>query len=287
MLETNLFIEIEDFKNDISRIITEIEGKCISLENIYKEYLKQATKSSEYLMSLDTLFFQINLTKRDLENYSCLFNLFMCNMYGQYYKLYNKILHNLGNIDTIDIFKDITYKRDFTPYNDISFEKYSFEEIQSIHNLIISILMCINNYIQKQTFEIEDDNIRVSKGISIDTFVYEKMHFTNLLKNEYKLFDCILKKYYDYQKKISKRILLKLKLLYFQIDNDIQFESFNYSSTQTVPASVDSKFKNIVKQRDLESILLQEFAYKPVVTNKFNFFIRKYILKFLSRFCIF
>ena len=47
MTETNCFIEIEDFKNDISRIIGEIESKCQNLESIYKQYLKQATKSEE------------------------------------------------------------------------------------------------------------------------------------------------------------------------------------------------------------------------------------------------
>ena len=155
MTETNCFIEIEDFKNDISRIIGEIESKCQNLESIYKQYLKQATKSEEYLTSLDTLFFQINLTKKDISNYKSLFELFIYQIYGQYYKLYVKIIHNLYNIDKSEIFKDISYEKEFTPYNDINFQEYSFEEIQSIHNLIISILGCINNYIQKQHFEIE------------------------------------------------------------------------------------------------------------------------------------
>lgn len=287
MTEANCFIEIEDSKNDISRIISEIEGKCENLESIYKQYLKQATKSEEYLTSLDTLFFQINLTKRDTGNYKSLFELFIYQMYGQYYKLYIKIIHNLSSIDTSEIFKDISYERDFTPYNDINFQEYSFEEIQSIHNLIISILSCINNYIQKQNFEIEDDNVRVNKGVSIDTLVFEKTHFTNLLRNEYKLFDCILKKYYDYQRKILRRIMLKIKLLYFQIDTDIQFESFNYSSRQSVTPNIDSKFKNIVNQRDFESILLQEFNNKPLSpTFNFNSFIKKYIIKFLAKFCL-
>lgn len=287
MTETNCFIEIEDSKNDISRIIGEIEGKCENLESIYKQYLKQATKSEEYLTSLDTLFFQINLTKRDTGNYKSLFELFIYQMYGQYYKLYIKIMHNLSNVSTSEIFKDISYERDFTPYNDINFQEYSFEEIQSIHNLIISILSCINNYIQKQNFEIEDDKVRVNKGVSIDTLVFEKTHFTNLLRNEYKLFDCILKKYYDYQRKILRRIMLKIKLLYFQIDTDIQFESFNYSSRQSITPNIDSKFKNIVKQRDFESTLLQEFNNKQVsLTFNFNSFIKKYIIKFLAKFCL-
>ena len=106
MSDSNDFIEIEDYKNDIFRIISEIEGKCDSLENIYKEYLKQATKTKDYLMSLDTLFFQLNLTKKDINNYSELFSLFIYQMYGQYYKLYIKIIHDLKDLETQDVFKD-------------------------------------------------------------------------------------------------------------------------------------------------------------------------------------
>ena len=288
MSDSLSFIEIEDFKNDILRIINEIDNKCISLESIYKQYLLQATKSSEYLMSLDTLFFQINLTKKDTINYSGLFDLFIYQMYGQYYKLYKKIIYNLSSVDKVELFKDVIYEKYFTPYDDLNFKNYSFEEIQSIHNIIISIMSCIDNYIQKQKYEIEDDNVRVSKGISIDTLVFEKIHFTQILSNEYILFNRILKKYYDYQKKILKRIMLKLKLLYFQIDTDIQFESFNYSPKQSVTANIDAKFKKIVKQDDFESILLQEFDPKPVVaSNPFIDFFKMYIFKFFSKFCIF
>ena len=38
MADCNDFIEIEDYKNDITRIILEIETKCENLENIYKSF---------------------------------------------------------------------------------------------------------------------------------------------------------------------------------------------------------------------------------------------------------
>ena len=289
MTDCNDFIEIEDYKNDITRIIVEIETKCENLENIYKEYLKQATKTQDYLMSLDTLFFQLNLTRKDLDNYSNLFDTFIYQMYGQYYKFYKKILTNLSVIDKTELFKGITYENDFTPYTDLMFQEDSFEEIRSIHNVIISIMTCINNYIEKQRYEIEDDDIRVSKGVSIDTLVFEKRRFNQTLLNENKLFESIRKKFYEYQKKIMKRIMLKLKLLYFQIDTDIQFESFNYSPRQSITASIDSKFKKIARQDDFESVLLDEFNPKQeiIVSDSIFSSIRIYIFKFLSKFCIF
>jgi len=250
MDDLNDFIEIEDFKNDIHRIITEIEGKCVNLENIYKEYLKEAAKTKEYLMSLDTLFFQIELTKKDINNYSTLFDIFIYQTYGQYYKFYKKILNNLQNIDKTELFKDFVYEKNFTSYKDLYYKKYSFDEIKSIHNLIVSIMRCISTYIAEQKYEIEDDDIRVNKGVSIDTLVFEKRRFNDVLMNENRLFHSIIKKFYDHQKKIMKRLMLKLKLLYFQIDMDIQFESFDYSPSQTITQNIDSKFKKVSKESE-------------------------------------
>ena len=100
------FIYIEDLKNDTERYIKEIQIKCIKLEEIYQEYIQEAIKKPTYLTSLDILFFQLELTKEDILNYKSLFNSFLSKMYGQYYKFYNKILNNLKDIHTLDIFND-------------------------------------------------------------------------------------------------------------------------------------------------------------------------------------
>ena len=287
MNDLNDFIEIEDFKNDIHRIITEIEGKCVNLENIYKEYLKEAAKTKEYLMSLDTLFFQIELTKKDINNYSSLFDIFIYQTCGQYYKFYKKILNNLRNIDKTELFKDFVYEKNFTSYKDLYYKEYSFDEIKSIHNLIVSIMRCISTYIAEQKYEIEDDDIRVNKGVSIDTLVFEKRRFNDVLMNENRLFHSIIKKFYDHQKKIMKRLMLKLKLLYFQIDMDIQFESFDYSPSQTITQNIDSKFKKVSKEKDFESMLLQEFNYSPIVKNSIFTTLKLYIFNFFSNVLVF
>ena len=287
MDDLNDFIEIEDFKNDIHRIIIEIEGKCVNLENIYKEYLKEAAKTKEYLMSLDTLFFQIELTKKDIDNYSSLFDIFIYQTYGQYYKFYKKILNNLQNIDKTELFKDFVYEKDFTRYKDLYYKEYSFDEIKSIHNLIVSIMRRISTYIAEQKYEIEDDDIRVNKGVSIDTLVFEKRRFNEILMNENRLFHSIMRKFYDHQKKIMKRLMLKLKLLYFQIDMDIQFESFNYSPSQSITKNIDSNFKKVSKEKDFESMLLQEFNYSPTIKNSIFTTLKLYIFNFFSNILVF
>jgi hypothetical protein len=289
MDDSNKFIEIDDYKNDILRIISEVENKCRTLENIYKQYLQQATQTSNYLMSLDTLYFQLELTKTDVSNYSKLFSLFIYHMYGQYYKFYKKILCNLSDINKPEIFKDIVIHKDFTPYDDIKFQNYSFEEITSIHNLIISVITNIDNYIEKHKYEIDDDFVRVQNGITIDTLVFEKRKFNKMLENENNLFKSIKSKFYDYQLQKMRRIMLKLKLLYFQIDTDIQFESFNYSSRKSVTPNVDSKLRDISSEQNFESILLKELTNSSNVIENTNLItnIKLYILKFFSKFCIY
>ena len=49
------FIFIEDCKNDVSRLMNEIELKCDKLEILYRDYLREAVKQKDYLMSLDTM----------------------------------------------------------------------------------------------------------------------------------------------------------------------------------------------------------------------------------------
>ncbi len=275
------FIKIEDCKNDIYRIIDEIDDKCIQLESIYKKYVKQTEINPQFTMSLDTLFFQISLTKKDAENYRNLFNLFLYQAYGQYYKLFIKIKGSYSENE--EIFENIT-NIEFSPFDDINYRIYSFDEIVKIHDTMINILYNVKTYVAKSEYEIEDDTVRVDKGIGIDNLVFEKKHYNEIFINKNKLHNEMLSKLYQYQLKTLSRIMLKLKLLYFQIVSDIQFESFNYTSRESITKTIDSKLKNVADKQNFEDLLIDEFKYiheppKPIKpTNTFKFF---------SKFCIY
>lgn len=277
MSEEN-FIKIEDYKNDITRIIEEIDDKCIQLDAIYKRYIKQIEINSDFTMSLDTLFFQISLTKRDAHNYTELFNLFLYQMYGQYYKLFMKMIGNYS--DNTEIIENAS-SLEFSAFDDIDYKMYSFEETSKIHDAIINIMSTVKNFISKSEYEIEDDTVRVNKGIGIDNLVFEKKHYIQILSNKNKLHDEMLNKLYQYQKKTLSRIMLKLKLLYFQIVSDIQFESFNYSTRESITNTLDSKLKNVAHRQNFEDLLMEEFKDKEG-TGRFSA-----IIKFFNRFCIY
>tara|TARA_B110000971_G_C20028604_1_gene510203 strand:- start:1310 stop:2146 length:837 start_codon:yes stop_codon:yes gene_type:complete len=272
------FIKIEDYKNDMYRIIEEIEDKCIQLDSIYKKYIKQTETNCEFIMSLDTLFFQISMTKKDVKNYRDLFNLFLYQTYGQYYKLFIKIKGSYSENE--EILENIT-KIDFSPFDDINYSMYSFDETVKIHETIVNIISNVRSYVTKVEYEIEDDKVRVDKGIGIDNLVFEKRHHTHIFLNKNKLHNEMLNKLYQYQLKTLSRIMLKLKLLYSQIASDIQFESFNYSSRESVTETIHSKLKNIVNKQNFEDLLINEIKYEQP-PNKYS-----KILKFFSKFCIY
>jgi hypothetical protein len=272
------FIKIEDYKNDITRIIEEIDDKCIQLDSIYKRYIKQTEISSEFTMSLDTLFFQISLTKRDAHNYTELFNLFLYQMYGQYYKLLLKMIGNYS--DNLSIIENAT-NLEFSAFDDINYKMYPFEETTKIHDTIINIITSVKSFISKSEYEIEDDTVRVNKGIGIDNLVFEKKHYVDILTNKNKLHNEMLNKLYKYQKKTLSRIMLKLKLLYFQIVSDIQFESFNYSTRESITNTLDNKLKNVAHRQNFEDLLMEEFKDKEG-TGRFST-----VVKFFNRFCIY
>jgi len=272
------FNKIEDYKNDITRIIEEVDEKCIQLDIIYKRYIKQTETKSDFNMSLDTLFFQISLTKRDAHNYTELFNLFLYQMYGQYYKLLMKMTS--GYSDNLELLENVS-SLEFLAFDDISYKMYPFEETSKIHGAIVNLIATIKTFISKSEYEIEDDTIRVNKGIGIDNLVFEKRHCVDILSNKNKLHTEMLNKMYKYQKKTLSRIMLKIKLLYFQIASDIQFESFNYTKRESITNNLNNKLKNVAYRQNFEDLLMEEFKDRTD-TGRFTS-----IIKFFNRFLIY
>jgi len=267
------FLYIEDCKNDIDRIIKDITNKCENLSSIYKEYIKEAAKKEEFLSSLDKMLFQIEITNEDVNNYIRLYKLFLYKIYGQYYKFYMKIINILQNIDSFDFLKQIEVKN-FRPFTDLEYTYYSFEEIQGIHNNITIIINHLSETINRFNYTIEDDSIRVNKGVNINQLVYEKKYTIEILNQKKELFLKILKDYYSFQKKFLERIKLKLKLLFYHIEKDVEFEFVSYCEN-------DSKISYTKKSAEQQLIydLLENKKNASVLYNIF--------LRIFNFFCIY
>ena len=110
MINNEDFLYIEDCKNDIDRIIKDVNVKCENIEQIYKEYIKEAVSKEEFVSTLDKMLFQIEITRQDTENCIELYRMFIYKIYGQYYKFYIKIINILQNLDSFDFLKEIQIK---------------------------------------------------------------------------------------------------------------------------------------------------------------------------------
>jgi hypothetical protein len=218
------------------------------------------------------------MTKKAAENYKDLFNFFIYHAYGQYYKTFIKIREDY--LENKEIFENII-TLDFLPFDDINYAVYSFDEIVKIHDVIINVINNARVYTSKSKYEIEDDAVRANKGIGIDNLVFEKKHHNEILVNKIKLHNEMLNKLYQYQLKTLSRIMLKLKLLYFQIESDIEFESFNYSTRNSITETINGKLKNIKNRNNFEELFMEEFKYDKAPSKL------SIILQFFSKFCIY
>ena len=267
------FLYIEDCKNDIDRIIKDITNKCENISSIYKEYIKEAAKKEEFLSSLDKILFKIEIKNDDVRNYINLYNTFLYKIYGQYYKFYMKIINVLQNIDSFDFLKQIEVKK-FRPFIDLEYTYYSFEEIQGIHNNITIIINHLSETINRFNYTIEDDSVRINKGVNINQLVYEKKYTIEILNQKKELFSKILKDYYSFQKKFLERIKLKLKLLFYHIEKDVEFEFVSYSET-------DSKISYTKKSAE------QELIYDILEDKKAHNILYTFFLRIFNFFCVY
>lgn len=279
MINNEDFLYIEDCKNDINYILKDINNKCENLDTIYKEYIKDAVLKEEFISSLDKMLFHIEITRKDVQNTTELYKFFMYKMYGQYYKFYIKIIDILQNLDSFDFLKEIQVKN-FRPFTDIEYSFYSFEEIQIINNSIIDIINNLDQIISKNIYMVEDDAVRVKKGVNINQLVYEKYYTIETLKQKKELFQKILFDYYSFQKKFSERIKLKLKLIFYYIEKDVEFEFVSYSSKEVKIKDTNSYIEEIVPKEIIkgkESNILDIFY--SLITSK--------IEKILNLVCIY
>ena len=217
------FVNIKDNKNNILNTLEYIENKFIILDDIYTSYLSEKSNSITYRTSLDTFHFQSKLIKIEHENYSKIFRIFINRMYGDYYKLYKKIVSfiksdikdlNIITNEQYPIYKDL----------DILFE-YPFNIIEDINNDIIHILNELLDFSIKENHNIKDYEIKQSNGINIGIFVNEKKFFIITVEQKICLFTVTLKGHYQFQDKYLKRLYYKLKIIYSQLCHDINTET--------------------------------------------------------------
>ena len=219
----NSFETIKDYKNDIDNVFRYIKNKTEILTCMYNDYLKEIKDAVNYRLSLDSFNFQTKLINIEHDNYNKMFKFFINRMYGDYYKLYNKLIDYVkNNVKNVKIVNDNQYPK----YKDLEVNvEYNIEIIDDVYSNILSILTELSNYCLKENHLIKEITKKQNNGININNFLNEKKYSIIILEQKINFYYEILKGYIESQKKFFKRLYLKLKLIYAQLCHDINLET--------------------------------------------------------------
>ena len=181
----NSFETIKDYKTDIENILGYINNKVEELNSIYNNYLKEINDTLTYRISLDTFNFQTKLIDIENNNNNTLLKMFFNRIYGDYYKLYKKLIEYVKvNVQIIKII----YNNNYPKYKDLEqFIDYPFDSTQNIFSEILSILNELNNYVIKENHNIKEIQKKQNNGININNFLNERKYSSVILEQKIKL----------------------------------------------------------------------------------------------------
>ena len=219
------FKTIIENKIDIENILCSIKTNIDKLDIIYDDYFKEINDKIVYNGSLDTFNFQTKLINIEYNNNMNVLNIFLNRMYGDYYKLYKKIVEYVNTeIPRDEKINDSNYPT----YKDLDIsKKYSFNIIQKIFIDILSILNENNNYIIKENNNIKEIQNKQDNGLNINNFLNEKKFSLIIIEQKNNLYYEILKGDVSFQNKFLKRLYFKLKIFYTQIDINLETDNNN------------------------------------------------------------
>lgn len=127
---------------------------------------------------------------------------------------------------------------------------------------------------------------KTHRGININQLVFEKTHDNEILLQKTKLFNNILENYYEYQKKFLRRMILKLKVLQFQINSDIEFQTTKRDSKNNVNVNVNDELNNALNDEQFQNVILNGLNLNSDKITKDKKNVCKKFIESLSRCCI-
>ena len=239
----NNFNDIKNLRESSLNLMKSLGDKIDTLSVIYSELIKNNTDESE--TGLDSLHFQMKLIKTELENNQGTFKIIDNRIYGDYYKLFKNLIkflcENIKNKNLISQFEN----KDYKVYKDLnSVQNYEFTNTTEIYNDIVQIIDLLQTELTEREHKLAMQKIKRDSGLNIHTLTSKVSYNNNYLKNHITLFTENIETFNSFHKKYLIRFLLKTKLFYGQINNDIKLE--------------ESKNSLDYKLEESESIILEE-----------------------------
>lgn len=254
------FRDLKNFKCQIEIIIRSITEKTEELKDIYKKYIDNMNFLNDDKTSLDSFNHQLNLILSEKDNYQNILNLFLNRMYGEYYNLYKNIIKFIKPLTDNEMI-NIECKKNYPIYKILETDiLYEFDYTEHLNTEISNIIDKLFYYINSEKEDLKIDVNKSEYGIHLNNFVQEKSYNINILDEKIKLFNSTLCNYKFFQIKFLKRLLLKLQILFYQLEYDININSIQKPKVENKAKNITDNFgeKNIFIDKSFEKYIFKK-----------------------------
>lgn len=214
---------------EINNLYNLIDLKIEYISKIYKQYLEKEDNTDDDKISLDILNFQLKLFIYDNKNSIELYNIFLNNMYGDYYKLCMNLQDYINeNLSQLKL-KEIKLKH----YNDIDNEQiFTFDDIENVYINIEKYIANVNNYIELKKNELKKDKMN-DQNICINNFMNQKNYDINLIEDKITFYENNLKTFTLFHSNFYNKLLFKLNNEKIYLDQNIHPNNSNTNTNYT------------------------------------------------------
>jgi len=225
-MENNTFENVKQLRIELNNIFTEIEIKLKSLNEMY-EFLVKTHQDKNYIMGMDSFYFQNKLILMECDHMKQLFCFINNRIYCEYYKLYkmlfdfiNKEIKERTLVDKLLI----NYKK-YPIYKDLEPTKiYDFNTSLEINHAIINIIKELKKFLMQKQEELKQKKKHSDMGINIQSIVHEQTYDNSILEKRINMFENYLNTFYSHHSKYFSRLTIKLKLMMSVVNEDFHLK---------------------------------------------------------------
>lgn len=219
------FDAIKQYNAEINNIFDNLDTKMNKLKYIYDGFLAD-NQNTLFVFGLDSFKFQNRLINEDYETLRKYYNLICNRMYRDYYKLLQLVCDFILQDNTLIKLHRMIDKNKYPKYDYLNV--YKFYDVQNSADVfyeIISLINSLNDQSKSIVNQIKNYNNKKKYGLNINNFIYTHAHRNSMLYEQIYLYINYLSFFIKLHKKYFTRFLSKIKLMYEEISNDINFDT--------------------------------------------------------------
>lgn len=277
----NSFNSLKCISIDIDNLFYSIDKKIKYIKYIFQLYIEKPNQDDNYKISLDILNYQREMINLEYNNNFLLYEKFIIQMYGHYFKLNKNILDFIENTKLKNFIKIENIKiKDYDDFQDDNI-KYTIDDCEKIFHYIEQNLLIFKNYIHLQNEEIEKDKLTNESGIYLHNFINQKDYDSKILNEKTIFYLNDLNNFYKFHEHFLKRIHFKLKLEQKYINYVI---SPNYNHNKNFIKFVHNYKKNLINNPKTYYKTKKFFIILVIIFPIFYYLSNFYILDYYSLF---